>query len=78
MQFEKEYALLLKSKFPQGLIETNLLKKQDIYIIQSIWKNLEFLEQMRIKEKPAAIILFEKFNTKPVANVYQIVESSKK
>ena len=79
-EFEDEYLKLIKQeKFPEGLIKSNLLKNKNeegVYKIETIWKSFEAIEEMRSQEKPASIVLFEKFGVSPSVEMYEISEST--
>ena len=78
-EFEKSYKSLKKSSFPQGLLESFLLKdiNSDIYRIATIWESFEILEQFRKEMReankvPTAVALFSNIGAEPELKVFEI------
>lgn len=74
-EFESGYEILKQDSKPDGLIASYLLRKEDTYVIETVWESQEALNKMRSEEKPAAIKLFNKIGVEPTLKVYNMVNN---
>ena len=76
--FESGYHSVRTGAIPQGLETSFLLRKADgsgLYIIETIWSSQEALEEMRSKQKPKAMALFEDVGISPTVEVYEVADT---
>ena len=69
-----EFAQLLNSPLPDGLLRTELLRGPDgEWRIQSLWRNQAALDAMRAgTEPPAAPALFQRLGATPVLRILTV------
>ncbi|HTX61114.1 MAG TPA: antibiotic biosynthesis monooxygenase [Methanobacterium sp.] len=77
-EFKRGYDTLKKEDKPYGFIASYLLQDseiRDLYIIESVWKSPEALENMRKTDEPSAPALFKSVGSKPVIGIYNVVNT---
>ncbi len=76
--FESAYSSLKEGALPPGLETSFLLRKADMsgfYVVESIWSSPEALQEMRSKEKPKAVALFEAVGVTPAVEVHEVADT---